>query len=450
MRRLSAVPVGLCCLALSILPATAAELTLACGCASGGANSATAEWLSKSVIPAFTAKMKAAGKDVSVALKEFVGRDAVFTQQTAIDIAADGGADVTALDGFMIADFAVAGWLKPLDAVAGKPVDDWDGWSHMVPGTRAIMTYDGKYYGVPEGTDVRMIFTRKDLLKKAGIDPDHFQPKSWDDLLSAARALKKAGVEYPLQLDAGVAMGEATTMQGYYMALLGTGEALQDKDGKWIVSSPGILATLKLYKTIYVDEKLGDQQAQLQLDGRDQTFANFRDGKTGLLVEGDWFYRSVTAPGSTFAIKDRNSVMGWAKMPAEAPGKGIRGQDFVTISGGTGFVLNPNTRDPADAWALLAFMNSKEQLEAFQKYQPEIMARDDVPTPNDPFLVTTAKTLLPLTTARPNNTNYTKVSAEVQRMTKAVVSGEESPEAAMAQFKTALVEILGTDDTVSE
>jgi multiple sugar transport system substrate-binding protein len=287
------------------------------------------------------------------------------------------------------------------------------------------------------------------LLKQAGIDADNFQPKSWDELLDAARALKKAGVEFPLQLDAGVAMGEATTMQGYYMAILGTGQALRDKDGKWIVSSPGILDTLKLYKTIYVDEKLGDQRAQLLADGRNQSFANFRDGKTGLLVEGDWFYRSVTAPKSEFAVKDRDTVMGWAKMPAEKPGAGINGQDFVTISGGTGYVLNPHTKNPAEAWALLAFMNSKEQLDAFQTYQPGIKARDDVPVPNNPFLTTTASTLLPLTTARPNDPNYNKVSEAIQRMTEAVVSGDMSPEDAMAQYKTTVTGIVGEANTVS-
>jgi multiple sugar transport system substrate-binding protein len=76
-------------------------------------------------------------------------------------------------------------------------------------------------------------------------------------------------------------------------------------------------------------------------DGRNRTFANFRDGKTAMLVEGDWFYRSVTAPDSEFAVADRDNVMTWKKMPAAAPGKGLRGQDFVTMSGGTGFVIIP-------------------------------------------------------------------------------------------------------------
>jgi multiple sugar transport system substrate-binding protein len=49
------------------------------------------------------------------------------------------------------------------------------------------------------------------------------------------------------------------------------------------------------------------------------------------------------------------------------------------MSGGTGFVINPNTDTPQEAWELLSFMNSKEQLDAFQAIQPAIRIRNDVP-----------------------------------------------------------------------
>jgi len=58
-----------------------------------------------------------------------------------------------------------------------------------------------------------------------------------------------------IQLNAGTAMGEATTMQGYYPALLGGGSHVYDFEAnKWIVSSPSILNALNLYETIYIEE----------------------------------------------------------------------------------------------------------------------------------------------------------------------------------------------------
>ncbi|MDK1377367.1 MULTISPECIES: extracellular solute-binding protein [unclassified Sinorhizobium] len=428
-------------------PTISADLSITCRCVEGGVNSELAAWVKKSVIPGFT-KMK--GDAVKVTLTEFAGSDEQLTQQLALDFSTGAGPDVAGFDGFLIPSFVEGGLLKPLDELAGDAVRKWDGWSHITEGSKALMSYQGKPYGLSLGTDVRVIFVRADLLKEAGIDPASWQPKSWADLLDTARKLKAKNPDsFPLQINAGVPMGEATTMQGYWMALLGTGEEVTDDKGRYIVSSQGILDTLNLYKTVYVDEKLGDQRAQLLGDGRNRTFANFRDGKTAMLLESDWFYRSVTAPDSEFAVENRDEVMTWAKMPAKEPGKGIRGQDFVTISGGTGFVLNPNTDEKELAWELLAFMNSKEQLAEFQKYEPRIRIRDDVEIADAPFLAETSQALLPLTTARPNDAKYNAVSAEVQRMTEAVVSGELSPEDAMSRYRDAVIRIVGEEKTVS-
>lgn len=442
--RLRSLALGLAGATMLAAPAFAADLDITCRCVIGGVNSATAEWLEKSVIPAFMAE----NPDITVTLNQFGGEDAQLTQQLALDFSTGAGPDISGFDGFLIPSFAEGGLLKSLDELIGDEYANWEGWDHISPGIRSILSYNGQTYGVGLGTDVRMLFVRSDLLEQAGVAAD-WQPTSWEDVLEAARKLKEAGVEAPLQLNAGVAMGEATTMQGYWMALLGTGEGVTDADGKYIVSSQGILDTLNLYKTIYVDEGLGDQRAQLLADGRNRSFANFRDGKTAMLVEGDWFYRSVTAPGAEFEVKDRDSVMSWKKMPAQAPGEGFNGQDFVSISGGTGYVINPNTDSPQEAWKFLSFMMSQEQMTAFQDYQPGIRSRSDVPIPNSPFLTETSQTLLPLTTARPNDPNYNSVSQEIQRMTEAVVSGELSPEEAMAQYKTAVIAIVGEENTVS-
>ncbi|HWU19529.1 MAG TPA: extracellular solute-binding protein [Devosia sp.] len=444
--RLRALALGLVGATAMAGPAFAVDLEITCRCVIGGVNSGTAEWIQNSVIPAF----EAANPDTKVTLNQFGGEDAQLTQQLALDFSTGAGPDVTAFDGFLIPSFVEGGLLKPLNEVAGPEVDNWSGWAALSEGSRALMIYQDKYYGIPLGTDVRMLYTRKDMLTEAGIDADTWQPKSWADILDAARAIKKVKPDsFPIQLNAGVAMGEATTMQGYWLALLGTGETVLDENGKWIVGSQGILDTLNLYKTIYVDEQLGDARAQLLADGRNRSFANFRDGVTALLFEGDYFYRSVTPEGSEFAVADRDNVMGWVKIPAEEPGKGIRGQDFVTISGGTGFVLNPATDTPKEAWALLSFMNEPDMQNAFQAIQPRITARTDVEIPNSPFLTEASQTLLPITTARPNDPDYNAVSAEIQRMTESVVSGELSPEDAMAQYRDAVIRIVGEDNTVS-
>ena len=118
------------------------------------------------------------------------------------------------------------------------------------------------------------------MFEQAGLPAD-WQPTSWQEWLDAARTIKEKQPDVtPIQLNAGTAMGEATTMQGYYMALLGAGSHIYDfATNKWIVSSQAILDTLNLYKTIYIDEGLGDPRCQLTQDGRNQSFEDFAQGQ---------------------------------------------------------------------------------------------------------------------------------------------------------------------------
>ncbi len=425
--------------------ALAQTLTITGRMIAGGVNDQQVQWLQEFVIPEFEAR----NPGVSVELIEFGGSDEALKEQYALDLSVGSGADVMAFDGFWIPEFVEGEMLKPLVEAGGTAVTDWEGWNHIPVGLQQLTMFEGERYGIALGTDFRMIHVRSDLLEAAGIDASDWQPTSWDELLDAARALKAhAPDSYPLQINAGTAMGEATTMQGYFMLLLGTGHFLTDEEDRWIVRSQGILDTLELYQTIYVDEQLGDPRIQLLADGRNRSFANFRDGNTAMLVEGDWFYRGPTAPGQEFEVANRDEVMTWVKMPAQAPGMGLRGQDFVTISGGTGFVLNPNPTDGPLAWELLAFMNSREALEVAQEYQPRIRVRDDVPVPGVPFLTETAAALGPYTTARPNLAVYPEISFQAQLMTERVVSGEMAPMQAMDAYARAVADIAGADNVV--
>ncbi len=412
----------------------------------GGVNALQVDWVRDYVIPEFQARYPG----VTVNLIEFGGSDEGLKEQYALDLSVRAGADIMGFDGFWVPEFVEAGLLRPLNVVGGAAVDGWEGWNHIPVGLQALLSFGGERYGIALGTDFRMIHTRIDLLEAAGIeDAANWQPTSWEELLDAARIVKAANpASFPLQINAGTAMGEATTMQGYYMLLLGTGHFLLDEDDRWIVRSQGILDTLELYKTIYVDEMLGDPRVQLLQDGRNRSFANFRDGATAMLVEGDWFYRGPTAPGQEFAVANRDEVMSWAKMPAQEPGAGLRGQDFVTISGGTGFVLNPNSANGALAWELLAFMNSQEALAFSQLTQPRIRVRDDVPVPDNVFLTDTAAALGALTTARPNQSVYAEVSYQAQLMTERVVSGEMTPMQAMNDYARAVTDLVGAGNTV--
>jgi multiple sugar transport system substrate-binding protein len=422
---------------------SAIELTIS------GVNGAdTQQWINDFVKPAFEQQMADAGKNVTVTVIPFTGTGEDLRQQYALDLGVGQGADILSFDGFWIPEFADAGLIKPLTEVAGSQVLDWEGWQAIPAGLQQILGYNSELYGIAYGTDAREIWYRTDLFEQAGLPAD-WQPTSWQEWLDAARTIKEALPDVtPIQLNAGTAMGEATTMQGYYMALLGAGSHVYDfTTNKWPVSSPAILDTLNLYKTIYIDEGLGDARYQLTQDGRNQSFQDFANGKVAMLVEGDYLWRGPLAPNTgDFAMPNRDEVVNFAKFPAIEPGMGNNGQDFVTISGGTGFILNPNTKNPEEAWALLSFMFSKDMIDQLQTITPRIRARTDVAVTGDATMSRIASEVLPLTTVRPPLADYNKVSQEAQLMTERVVSGEMSPEEAMQAYDDAVTAIVGEDN----
>ena len=89
-------------------------------------------------------------------------------------------------------------------------------------------------------------------------------------------------------------MGEATTAQGFIPLLYGTGKNLVD-GAKWLGDTPETQAVLGFYDQVY-GQGLGDPKLQLRADGRDRSFAQFADNKIAVLLEGDYFWRSVINP----------------------------------------------------------------------------------------------------------------------------------------------------------
>lgn len=423
-------------------------LTLTTNSITGGKNSAEADWIADWVIPEFEKAMDAEGKDVTVEFQPQGVDDEDYKTKIALDLQSGKGADIIGMDGIWVGEFAEAGYIKPLSDVGGDAVDDWDGWAQIPDAVQNALSFDGDRYGVPQGADGRVLYYNKDLFAQAGLDED-WAPESWDDILDAARDLKDLDGVTPIQLNAGTAMGEATTMQGLLPMLVGTGEQVYE-DGKWIGATDGMEKTLDLYETIYVDEGLGDPVLQQEASGRDTSFQLFAEGKIGILLEGDYFWRSVINPAEgvgTAPMADRDTTVGYAKIPAIEPGDGINDQDYVSMSGGTGRVLNPNSKHAALAWELLAFMNSPEAYEARAAGTLSISPRNDVNEKllsSDPMLTFVSEEVLPITAYRPGLAAYPQVSVLLQQATLDVATGT-SVDDALKTYVRGLEGVVGPD-----
>jgi multiple sugar transport system substrate-binding protein len=114
--------------------------------------------------------------------------------------------DIVREDSFLVGSDATAGYLQPLN----KYLASWPEYKQQwFPKMQSITTFNGQNYGVMNGTDDRLIWYNKHVFKKAGL-PLNWQPHSWADILSAARAIKaKVPGAIPMNLYSGIPEDEA-------------------------------------------------------------------------------------------------------------------------------------------------------------------------------------------------------------------------------------------------
>lgn len=426
------------------------NITITANSIVGGKNDQGALWITKYVIPKFVAEEKAKGRTVSVTYNGSGAADEAYESKLALQLKAGDAPDVMAIDGIWLGQFVQAGYLKPLDKVLGAGIDQWAGWSQIPPTVQDNLAFDGARYGLPNGTDGRVIYFNKQLFARAGL-PANWQPTSWADIITAAQKLKKLPGVTPIELDAGTSMGEATTTQGFLPMLAGTGN-LVFQNGKWQGDTSAVRAVLTLYQQIY-GTGLGDAHMQLTPTGRDDSFANFAKGDTGMLLESNYFWDSVISPnGGTDPMQNEQASVGYALIPAQTPGSGLRGQKYVSISGGTGYVPNPKTKYPAEITDLMELMfSAPAQLVAVKDQAEGIAPRNDVnaqalgSAPLDDYI---AKNVMPITAFRPSSALYPQVSIAIQTATEQVVSGTSVTQAA-ANYQKALEQIVGAGNVIS-
>lgn len=429
--------------------AKSVSLTLTANDVIGGKNAAEATWITKTVIPGFVKMEKAKGVNVSVKFQGSGVEDEQYKTKLELNLKTGSGADLFAADGIWLGELASAGYVKPLTSVIGKSADSWEGWSQISRTVQSNMTYRGTRYGIPGGTDGRVIYFNRKLFAQAGLSKN-WQPHSWADILAAGQKLKKVSGVTPIQVDGGVPMGEATTTQGFLPLLVGTGVNMYDPSSKkWLGATQQVVDVLSFYQKLYGGSGLGDAKLQQDQAGRDESFAEFSKGKIGMLLESDYLWRSIICPdksvcGAT-SLPNRNSLIGWAFIPAMAPGKGVRGQDYVSISGGGGWLLNPATKYPQQAWELMKYMQSRALQLDLSKAEIRVSARKDVndaTLSKDPLLSFISTKVLPITVYRPSDQHYNAVSLAIQQATADVISGK-SPRQAAQTYQKSLEKAVG-------
>jgi len=393
-------------------------------------------------------QFEAANKGVKVQLIPIqAAENDYYTKLALMNKAASTAPDVLYEDTFLIKADADAGYLAPLDGY----VKDWSDWSQFPDNARqAGQGDDGKLYGVSLGTDTRGLWYNKDLFAKAGL-PVPWEPKTWDDVLSAARTIKaKLPGVTPLNVYSGKPNGEASTMQGFEMLLYGTQDQLTDDSGKWVAGSKGFTDALGFVKTVYQD-KLGPtpQQALDTNIGNLISGQWLPKGKLAIDLDGSWQSQNWLPSGAA-PWPDWDKTMGWTAMPTQtgqAPGS-------VSMSGGWTLALGSKSKNKPAAWNFIKLALNKENSLNFDIIGTQIPVRDDVAAdpkysesnPSNAFFAGLVKN----THFRPATSDYPKVSNAIQVAMESVMTGQQTPDKAAKAYDDALKQAVGADHVVTK
>ncbi|QDZ12507.1 extracellular solute-binding protein [Devosia ginsengisoli] len=373
-----------------------------------------------------------------------------YDQRIALDLAAGTAADVNLIDSFMVSELAAAGYLEPLGTMAAA----WDQYQYYLPGLMEVASYQGEVYALPTDTDVRMLWYDLSNFEKAGIATP-WQPKNWADILDAATKLKEAGVQYPFQLPAGIKQGEATTMQGFYMALLGADVPEGDRNrllkrdtNQWIGDSPALRRVFDLYHQVYVEQELNPADLNYATDIGAAVRQALADDKLGILASGSWEDACLWDCNNPPSREDRDAQVAWTPFP----GSGEPGTMAATnISGGWTLGINANAADKDMAFKLITTIFDEDNFKEWTLANHRMAVRTDISESTeytaDPFLAEATK-LAATTTGRDTIPGYQTVSALVQQATSDLLDGASVDEVAQS-YHDALVDEFGEENVIT-
>jgi multiple sugar transport system substrate-binding protein len=387
-------------------------------------------------------RVEAANPNIKVKLEPIVADEgSYYTKLDLMMRSASTAPDLVREDSFRVGSDVTAGYLTPLD----KYLAGWPEYSQQwFPSMQKITTFNGHNYGVMNGTDVRLIWFNKSIFQRAGL-PTNWQPKTWADILSAARAIKaKVPNVIPLNLYSGVPMDEASSMQGFEMLLYGTKDPLYDySTQKWVTSSQGFLDALNFVKQVYNPSSLLGPTNDIALNAEASTTVAQQlipQGKLGIDIDGSWlssnWYPNGQAPWAQW-----QQTMGVAKMPTEFG----QAPNYVTLSGGWAYSITSKSTHHDQAFQVLKTAFSQDMLSTYDIQAGQVTPRQDIVnvaayhnTPLNPFFTS----LVAFSQFRPAFPAYPKISLEIDSAMQQVMSGQ-SPADAMSTYSQHVASIVG-------
>lgn len=331
--------------------------------------------------------------------------------------------DVAQLGNTWIAEFTALRAIEPLDRrIAASATVRPEGY---FPGIWDTNVMDGVPYGVPWYVDTRVLFYRRDLMRKAGYDSI---PGDWDGWLRSMEALRRAAG--PGKFAIFLPTNEYTPW--IVLGLQAGSPLLEDDDTRGAFSEPAYRRAADFYLEVF-RRGLAPTVAGTAIANR---YQEFERGTFGMYISGPWDvgeFRRRLSPAMQGA---------WGTAPLPGPGGQGHG---VSTAGGSSLVLFRSSRHQDAAWQLVEFLSRPDQQLRFARLTGDFPARReawrDTSLTNDP---TTRAFAIQLQRAvsTPKVPEWENISLKLQYAVEAMVLGHARPDSTLAALDREVDRIL--------
>jgi multiple sugar transport system substrate-binding protein len=238
----------------------------------------------------------------------------------------DSSLDLLGMDVTWTAEFAEAGWIRELTGSAKA-----DAVKDTLQPPIDTATWKDKLYGIPKHTNVQLLWYRKSLVPNP--------PKTWDEMLQQAAALKAAGKPYEIGFTGAQYEGYVV---GFNTLLNSFGGNLVNSDGTQATVDDKTVQALTLLKKFATS---GLASKSLSNSQEPEVFADMQLGRAAFILNWPYVLSAMRTAGATDpATKAIADDLGFAPYPAVVPGELPK----VTL-GGMNYAISTYSKHPTEA-----------------------------------------------------------------------------------------------------
>ncbi|MBD1380691.1 ABC transporter substrate-binding protein [Metabacillus arenae] len=319
--------------------------------------------------------------------------------------------DIFELDVIWPAEFAQAGYLLELDRFIERDGIDLNSYNQ---GALSAASFNGKQWAIPRFIDAGMLFYRSDIISEDQV------PKTWDDLLKAAKENKgKESTQFGYLMQAKQYEGLVTNAVEFIASY---GGKILDENGEVAVNSPETVKGLsKLVEIATSDVVPGNITTFTETESH----TSFIEGQSAFIRNWPYQWNLANDPEQS-KIVDK---VGVAPLPAGDAGS-------AAALGGWMSGINKYSEHPKEAWEFLKFLTGPEGQKIAAIYGgsaptlPELFEDKEVLEANPFFAEEGFQKALEGAVSRPVAPNYPEVTEILQINVSKAIAGEITPEEA--------------------